>query len=465
MYHTLLKTFPSFAKPSYETVVHKKVFDAHYDHCVAIPYGKRAFLWFTHYQGKDMACIVEIGRNQNLQDNIHILDIGFPKSFALGTLLSGYLIEHVQSTPSHTDPNTDKPINLMSDNSVLDDEALETKHFEHKYFVADDIFQFCGYEFGNPFPYTMNQKWEVFRDFFQQFGMDQRISRNYSIHSIVFWKPETSQFLNTIPEHWKSNIGYSIKIIQYRSSVKILPHLNMASSKNIWTFSSPHIIPDSDSNTITDTVHIDDVCSPETNMALAAVNAPTTNGGSVWDHKMTTAMPTWNLNIQHEVYRGKKIFWVSAELAYDVYILYAKHRKMYQYAYIPDQKTSIMMNGLFRNIPENACLDKIEESEDEDEFENIHEDKYLKQQTPILMECIFHRKFRKWIPIRTRPEHLAKYIPDLEELVLLDSPSSSSSSKPRHQHHHHHRPKRSTSNTNSYGSHKRYTGKRTFSQN
>ena len=49
----------------------------------------------------------------------------------------------------------------------------------------------------------------------------------------------------------------------------------------------------------------------------------------------------------------------------------------YKYAYIPDIKTSVMMNSIFRNIRENSNLDYIEESEDEEEFEDISLDKYV----------------------------------------------------------------------------------------
>ena len=35
------------------------------------------------------------------------------------------------------------------------------------------------------------------------------------------------------------------------------------------------------------------------------------------------------------------------------------------------------MNSIFRNIKENRNLDLLEESDDEDEFENINLDKYL----------------------------------------------------------------------------------------
>ena len=58
------------------------------------------------------------------------------------------------------------------------------------------------------------------------------------------------------------------------------------------------------------------------------------------------------------------------------------------------------MNGLFRKIRENQNLDYIEESDDEEDFQNIEEDQYVDLQKSLSMECIFHTKFKRWIPIK-----------------------------------------------------------------
>ena len=68
-------------------------------------------------------------------------------------------------------------------------------------------------------------------------------------------------------------------------------------------------------------------------------------------------------------------------------------------ASIPDYKTSVMMNSLFRNIKENKSLDALEESDDEDEFENINIDKFVDLSKKIKMKCGYNYKFKKWTPI------------------------------------------------------------------
>jgi hypothetical protein len=103
-------------------------------------------------------------------------------------------------------------------------------------------------------------------------------------------------------------------------------------------------------------------------------------------------------------YRMRTVFQVTADIQYDIYHLnaYSQQKKMvyYNVAYIPNYKTSVMMNRLFRTIRENENLDAIEESDDEDDFQNVTEDKYVNLQKTLLMECQFHPKFKRWVPIR-----------------------------------------------------------------
>jgi len=59
------------------------------------------------------------------------------------------------------------------------------------------------------------------------------------------------------------------------------------------------------------------------------------------------------------------------------------------------------MNDLFRKIKENKNLDLLEESDDEEEFENTNIHKYVFIDREIRMECEYHLKFKSWIPINT----------------------------------------------------------------
>ena len=58
-----------------------------------------------------------------------------------------------------------------------------------------------------------------------------------------------------------------------------------------------------------------------------------------------------------------------------------------------------MMNSIFRKIKENDNLDLLEESDEEDEFENIAEDKYVDLEKLYRFRCVLHDRFNMWVPI------------------------------------------------------------------
>ena len=98
-----------------------------------------------------------------------------------------------------------------------------------------------------------------------------------------------------------------------------------------------------------------------------------------------------------------KVFSVKPDIQNDIYHLYVKNRlgevELHDIAMIPDYKTSVMMNKIFRKIKENQNLDALEESDDEDEFENTNEDKYVYLNKCVNMNCSFSSKFNKYVPI------------------------------------------------------------------
>jgi hypothetical protein len=112
-------------------------------------------------------------------------------------------------------------------------------------------------------------------------------------------------------------------------------------------------------------------------------------------------------------------FKVTATLTPDIYNLYILENNkeiFYEYALIDSYKTSVFMNDLFRKIKENKNLDLLEESDDEDEFENIDLEKYVNLGKTYIIECFYNKKFKKWVP-----KNLAKnnYIIDKNKINLI----------------------------------------------
>ena len=93
------------------------------------------------------------------------------------------------------------------------------------------------------------------------------------------------------------------------------------------------------------------------------------------------------------------IFQVKPDIQNDIYHLYCNRDEYYGTACIPDLKTSMMMNKLFRKIKENDDLDKLEESDDEEEFENPDVDKFVYLDKSFKIKCHYNKRFKKWTPI------------------------------------------------------------------
>jgi hypothetical protein len=114
-------------------------------------------------------------------------------------------------------------------------------------------------------------------------------------------------------------------------------------------------------------------------------------------------------NNQHQQQTPKiteLIFNVKPEIQNDIYNLYLynfdtkKCDYLFEVAFVPDYKTSVMLNNLFRNIKENKNLDALEESDDEEEFENDNIDKFVYLEKEYNMVCQYNQKHRKWVPLR-----------------------------------------------------------------
>jgi hypothetical protein len=100
------------------------------------------------------------------------------------------------------------------------------------------------------------------------------------------------------------------------------------------------------------------------------------------------------------------VFNIIADIEPDIYVLTTNDDSAFnRTAYIPNYKCSVMMNNIFRNIKENKNLDLLEESDSDDEFENIEEDKFVNINKKIKMECQYNIKFKKWIPIKIVENH------------------------------------------------------------
>jgi len=208
---------------------------------------------------------------------------------------------------------------------------------KQNFFSIQDIKYYKGKNISNN---SYSDKLNIFYDIFN--NEIKQIS--YVNSSIVFGLPIISDNLNE-----KHNLPYKIKYIQFRINSKNKSNFcfNLPYNENIYTKS----------------------------------------------HKKN------NTNFTKEF-----VFQVKPDLQNDIYYLYIYNENnilyLFDTAYIPDYKTSVMMNKLFRIIKENDNLDALEESDDEEEFQNNNIDKFVHLNKTVNMICIFNNKFKKWAPIK-----------------------------------------------------------------
>lgn len=132
------------------------------------------------------------------------------------------------------------------------------------------------------------------------------------------------------------------------------------------------------------------------------------------------------LNFIHEQTQKNMVFQIRADVQNDIYNLYCYKNgefEFYDIAQIQNYKTSVFMNDIFRTIKENRNLDYLEESDDEDEFENISEDKFVDLSKRVNMVCSFNNKFNKWSPLRMVSSK--DKIVTFDELRMISNKSSS----------------------------------------
>jgi|UniRef100_A0A6C0IMD6 hypothetical protein len=197
------------------------------------------------------------------------------------------------------------------------------------------------------------------------------LEKHTPIYSPFLWNVQLDgldEYPNTLDECIQSRVHYPLHHIQYRSSNEVMPYMNVHLSRKLNIVSLPN---------------------------ATKVVAPLSTDFEIEPYKMVFNKPQ---------YRTTTVFEVRADLQYDIYHLFAYGRNnspvYYNLSYVPNYKTSVAMNNLFRNIRENKNLDYIEESDDEDDFENIQHDKYVDLKKILRMECVYDRKYRKWTPIK-----------------------------------------------------------------
>jgi hypothetical protein len=111
-------------------------------------------------------------------------------------------------------------------------------------------------------------------------------------------------------------------------------------------------------------------------------------------HNSNVTITNRNQNIVQQ-----NIFKVIPNIKTDIYNLHSLNKSTNEYefhsiAFIPNYKSSVMMNKLFHGLKDYDNLDYLEDSDDEFESETNLENNWK------MMKCTFDNKFKKWIPVK-----------------------------------------------------------------
>jgi hypothetical protein len=94
-------------------------------------------------------------------------------------------------------------------------------------------------------------------------------------------------------------------------------------------------------------------------------------------------------DFEKKVKNANSIFTLRCSSQNEIYDLFDENNDFVDVAFIPNYETSVMMNKLFKSTIKT--LEEYEESDDEED---------VKITEQVKMECQFHEKFKKWVPIK-----------------------------------------------------------------
>jgi hypothetical protein len=360
----LIKLFPSTIKFSYERSTHKKVLSDLY---VIIPKGKKYFAWFTHRNRQNVCIFMEVGSHHQIM-NMFYRHVSFDDSLSYGTIFYGTLFRTAADM----------------DAGIYDNEIFSVENIH--YYKGDNIER-----------YNYEDKLSILRSIFET-----KLQYNVTFFKkgVIFGLPVIeTDFLNACA--CADKLPYSVYSIQYRYLKNNDTMLNRQDMLEYYIFNKNT----NNESRIYDNSVKSTINNFNNTLHNVSSNTITSNKTPV---PPVLVKEEQKPKVSNEIF---KIFYIKPDIQNDIYYLYNASENMdinstrfsmisKDIAHIPDYKTSVLMNKLFRNIKENHNLDSLEESDEEEEFENIQIDKFVDLNKILKMRCSFNYKFKKWVPVQ-----------------------------------------------------------------
>jgi hypothetical protein len=350
----ILSDFPNI-KLSYENITHKKVYNS--DMILVIPDGKKCFAWFTYVNDKPSCLIMELAGDKNIVDIKHV-NACFSNELSYGTIFYGTLFNHLGN----------------------------------RFFTIEDIFSYKD-------ELIERRDWSFKMEKIKLCLKNELKQCAYNNSFIVFGLPIICR-TNDELENRITNIKYKINSIQYRlynrsNNYLFITYDNYINQKEIEV--------------------VNKYVQPRLQLEVQTQVQVPTPQTQVPAQRQLQEKPFEKIFVKQPVKSkasgkpfGEVVFLVKPDIQNDIYYLYCldqnSKEEQHSTAHIPDYNTSVMMNKLFRIIKENTNLDALEESDDEEEFENEDISKFVYLDKSHKMICQFNHKFKKWTPIKLANE-------------------------------------------------------------
>lgn len=367
----LLTRFPKIV-PSYEKVLDKKEPNATIFNI--IPKGLKCYLWFTYVEDKNICCLLTLDNKKRVVTSVEYQQMCFNSALSIGqygTILYG--------TFFYTFEKGEKMVKCFSCEDIIyymgnkmewnkqesflsSKEVVDLFNCQLKHVIYNKNFIICGlpiitrqfsdaYEYINTLPYKV-------------YGIQQRTSFGHSLGITTVFKRDIN-------------------------NKDILKPLSLLQPINV------------------NKLNVNEISVNKINVNGINVNGINNNNNKMNINKINVNKLNVHININN--IKHDPIFKVIPLIQPDIYELYCyddlnKTEIYYGIAMIPTYKSSVFMNGLFRNIKENSNLDLLEESDDEEEFQNNRENKFVNLDKYLYMKCVFNKKFNKWQPIEVVSE-------------------------------------------------------------
>jgi len=357
----ILEKFPKIAL-SNETLLHQKVQNA--DVYVATPYGTKYFAWITNHS------LINNHQNQNKNDCICLFVEA--RNIASADVHSQPTMFYVPISETNKDKSTITWQNHYIFHGIL----FNIKNAA--YFAADHVHD-CTHAHITGHK-TFDQNMQTIRYIFSHEAFASQIRQPFiEKHALHFGAPIMERhFTNLLSQI--QDLPYKIQYIYFRYNNR----------------------PDNE------TVPFVKYFKPNKNKVAENNNTQATGPIDLTRPKLNADKPAYiNNNVKRLSHAIFKAYPLPRQDCYKLFVL-AKdgsdkiEKEQYvDMAYIPNYKTSIMMNTLLRNVKENENMDALEESDDEEDFENPEEDDTLNLTKSVDVLCEYSPKFKKWVPMST----------------------------------------------------------------